>query len=815
MLARLRQVKQTAAGWTACCPAHDDRHPSLSVSIGQSGGIVVHCHAQQCSAEAIAHAVGLELRDFAPPEMLRDEPPPELSFEQRIVTTYDYRDERGELLYQAVRLRDPKEFRQRRICGAQLVNNKPEPVWEWKLGKTRRVPYRLPELLAAEPSRWVAIVEGEKDADNLTAVGILATTAAQGAGKWGTLDPRSLEAFRARKVAILPDRDAPGIRHAIQVAESLASIAAEVRIVELIGLGDGGDVSDWLAADGTAEKLMVLIQLAPNWNDRLRDALAARADEYDAQKKASKAAAKGEKDDKPAAEIRLTDVGNSLRFASQHRDDARYCGMWGQWLIWAMTHWMRDETHRIDLLAKETVRMIFREAGAQSHNVGTQLDTWRPGEAESENDKLKKSMDSVKALGMHALKSESAPRIAAMLRLAQSELAVAPSQLDADPFLLNCLNGTIDLRTGAFREHRREDYLTVVAPVEYDPSATCPDWEASLQSIFPEEPLTDDAPGDVEMIAFVRRLFGLCLSGDVSEQVLVICHGDGSNGKTLVLETLCSILGPYASPAPEGLLMVRRGDAHPTELADLFGRRLVHAAETGEGAKLDESRVKRLTGSEKIKARFCNQDFFSFVPTHKLVVCTNHRPRVRGTDHAIWRRVLMIPFGATFWDDADRPRNSRDVRLPRFRKNKALTRTKFQHERSGILNWLLAGFRDWQNVGLCPPEKIKVAAEEYRQSEDLIGQFVAEWCELESSNDYKTKSGDLYSAFIHWCEENAERALSVTQKAFTIRIEQMTGFKVQRTTARFLPGITIRPEAQTRIDEKRKNKKHEEPQIDL
>lgn len=783
LLSKLRKVQQSHPGqWSACCPAHDDNNPSMSIALGDGGGIVVHCHARQCPAESIAAAVGFTLADFAP--SVNGKHTRELTFEERVERCYDYHDERGNSLYQVVRLHSPKDFRQRHISGAKLVRDEVTgldrrvDVWEWKKG-LRQVPYRLPELLAS--TGWVFIVEGEKDADNLAAVGIAATCNAGGAGKWSLIE-KELKAFRGRKVAIVPDNDSPGLKHAVQVAESLSGIAADIRVVDLSG---AKDASDWLAAGGTAERLMTLVNLAPAWNDNLRTRLLARADELNQQREAEKKAA----EPKPVAdpEVHLTDVGNAARFAKQHRDKARYCATWKSWLIWCGSHWERDERHEVDLLAKETVRMIFREAGSRSSTAGKILNTWKPGETD-ENKQLADNMAGAKALAIHALKSEAGPRIAAMLRLAQSELSITPGQLDHDPFLFNCRNGTIDLRTGEFRPHRREDYLTRVAPVTFDPKATCPDFERALRSIFPEEPLTDDAPGCAELIEFVQRLMGMCLSGDVSEQILAIFYGEGGNGKSVLLETICKIMGQYAGPAPEKLLLVRNKEEHPTELADLEGRRLVHATETGEGARLDETRVKKLTGGDTLKARRVFENHSEFEPTHKLIISTNHRPRIRGTDNAIWRRVLLVPFKARFWDPKKKKKPGEN-RIPRFEKNNRFIQSKFAHEHVGILNWLLAGCRSWIAQGLGPPEQVLAAVEEYQQGEDLVERFVKERIKIGTLTD-KVKSGTVYAAFGLWLQRSGEKS-SISRKAFATRLIQITGCSPKASNGRWFQGIDL------------------------
>ena len=245
LLSKLEGVKPAGQGrWMAKCPGHDDRQASLSVREGDDGRVLVNCHAN-CTTENVVTALGMSMSDLFPPRDSSANP-----VRPTIVAEYDYRDEKGKLLYQAVRL-SPKSFRQRRPTGGG---------WEWALGETRRVLFRLPELLAAAKSAIVWVAEGEKDVLALVALGLVATTNVGGAGKWR---PEYCDALRGHPVVILPDNDDPGRRHAVHVATLLKDIAASVKVVTLPGLPPKGDVSDWLATGGTKEKLLALAERTP------------------------------------------------------------------------------------------------------------------------------------------------------------------------------------------------------------------------------------------------------------------------------------------------------------------------------------------------------------------------------------------------------------------------------------------------------------------------------------------------------------------------------------------------------------------------
>jgi len=308
----------------------------------------------------------------------------------------------------------------------------------------------------------------------------------------------------------------------------------------------------------------------------------------------------------------MTDWGNAKRLVTLHGQDLRYCHPSRRLFIWNSKRWREDDTAAVERRAKATVTSIYVEAAkAQYAKVRQQL------------------VD-------HALKTEGVQRIQAMVSLAESEhsVPVLREMMDRDPLLLNVMNGTLDLRTCTLRPHDRKDMITKLAPVEFDENATCPLWLRCVDRWM---------GGNQNLIGYLQRLVGYCLTADVTEQKLWIFWGGGSNGKTTFVLTILSLLGDYASPAAPDLLLEKRGDTHPTEKADLFGRRFVPCIETEEGRRLAEALMKTLTGTDKVKARRMREDFWEFSPTHKLILACNHKPTVRGADYALWRRIVLVP----------------------------------------------------------------------------------------------------------------------------------------------------------------------------
>jgi putative DNA primase/helicase len=428
----------------------------------------------------------------------------------------------------------------------------------------------------------------------------------------------------------------------------------------------------------------------------------------------------------PPRVYNLTDLGNAERFVRDHGENVRYCYPWGKWLIWTGSRWQRDEAGRVHRLAKETVRSIYREAS----------------NAEDE--------DRRKALAKHAAASESEARIRAMLELSKFELPISPDELDADPWLFNAPNGAVDLRSGKLRGHRREDLLTKMAGTEYQPHADAPEWAAFLKRVL---------PGD-ELRAFVQRAAGYSATGDTSEQCMFIDPGSGANGKSTFQEALASALGDYAMRAPTEMLMAKRAGGVPNDVARLKGVRFVAASETEEDRRLAESLVKDLTGQDSISARMNRAEWFDFRPTHKLWLSTNHKPEIRGTDPAIWRRIHLVPWS---------------MAIPPAEQDRKLLE-KLRGELPGVLAWIVRGCIEWQREGLKAPDDVRRATAAYRIEMDVLGAFLQECCIVDPDSNVAAK--DLYAAYKLWCQENGER--TETQRRFGARLTERGGFERYR-----------------------------------
>jgi putative DNA primase/helicase len=404
-----------------------------------------------------------------------------------------------------------------------------------------------------------------------------------------------------------------------------------------------------------------------------------------------------------------TDLGNAELFTHIHADTLRYVAERRRWLTWDTARWAPDITGEAERAAKETAKVLLdRAAGIEDDTARAKAAKW-------------------------AATAQSESRIRALLVLARSDpqLAVSETQLDAHPYLLAVANGVVDLTTGDLREGDPDDLITRGTDVAYQPDAPCPRWERFLEEIFND---------DHDLIAFVHRLVGYILTGDTREHLLAVLHGQGCNGKSTMLEILKALLGDLATTSAFDTFARARGDRGPrNDLARLRGARLVTASESGEGRRLDEATTKEVTGGDVIAARFLFGEHFEFRPTFKLLLITNHLPRVDGDDDAIWRRLRLVPFERSFEGREDRDLSA-----------------ALHAELPGILAWAVRGCLAWQTHGLGQAGAVTQATAEYRSDEDSLGAFLAE-C---TTHGGEVRAPELRSAYEDHCAQAGEKPLS-------------------------------------------------------
>jgi len=405
-----------------------------------------------------------------------------------------------------------------------------------------------------------------------------------------------------------------------------------------------------------------------------------------------------------------TDLANATAFAAEHAGVLRHVRERRMWLAWDGTRWRRDATGDAERAAKATARALLDRAVKVE-----------------DEDRRKKAI-------RWALTSQSDRGLRAMLTVASTEpgLSIEAEALDSNPWLLACSNGTVDLRTtGTLRPHDPADLITMATEITYDAKALSPRWLQFMQEVFAE---------DAELIEFMRRFIGYCLTGDTREHVLVVLHGSGRNGKSTLIKILQKLLGEHAVTAELSTFLRARGDRGPrNDLARLHRARLVTAAESGEGRHLDESTVKEITGGDRLAARFLYGEHFEFTPHFKLAVVTNFKPKVSGEDDAIWARLRLVPFDVCF----------------EGREDKTLD-AKLEAEMPGILMWAVAGCLAWQREGLGTAAAVTSATAAYRQDEDVLGAFLAERCVMEG----EVGPAELRLAYDAYCHEIGEKPLA-------------------------------------------------------
>jgi putative DNA primase/helicase len=593
----------------------------------------------------------------------------------------------------------------------------------WGMGQwpALRPLYGLQEL-EARPEAAVLVVEGEKAADAARrfATPYVAVTWPAGAM---AVDKADWTPLTGRKVLLWPDADEPGKKAMHRVAQIIAGDAAEVKVLDVSGQPDGWDAADavfdsWQACRAwMVSRASVWVPVAAPTPPAL-PAPPQATEIIDPET--------GEVEPLPPE---FSDDSLALEFVAQFGAGLRWTPGMG-WMHDEGTHWKRDE-HLIRFdLARKAARSQAMLADA----------------------KVRKAITSAKTVN-------------ALLFLAQSDpdIVVPASQWDNDPLMLNTPAGLVDLRSGKLHERNRAQYLTQIARVSPDNQQTTENWLRFISDVF---------NNDADTIEFVQRMCGYCLSGDRREQKLFFAHGQGSNGKSTLLDILMWIMGSYALKLPTTVLMMTKTDRHPTELAQLHGKRLAVSNELEEGSFWAEARIKELTGDETLTARFMRQDNFTFTMSHKHLIAGNHKPRLKGGDPAMARRMVLLPFLQKFEGRA------KDIKLPE----------KLKAEAPGIMAWIIDGARKWYADGLAIPGNVEDASRDYMAEHDDIAMWMEECCKVE--NGTFAKSSDLYASFRRWKRARGEHEPS--QTVWGEKISVVPGLqKVKRAGVMTVKGLDL------------------------
>lgn len=433
----------------------------------------------------------------------------------------------------------------------------------------------------------------------------------------------------------------------------------------------------------------------------------------------------------------LTDTGNAERFFDQHEDSVRWVPEWNRWVIWTGSHWKRDEHLRIRRLAIDSVKSIENEANFVTDPEFKGL------------------------IFKWASNSQGKTRLDSMLELAKAFLAMPAEDFDTYHNLLNFENGTVDLKTGIVFDHDRSMYLTRVAPTNYNPDAKAP--------VF-EKVVMDLVMGREDVYEYLQIALGYSVTGLTVEDVFFILYGPGRNGKSTVLETVSYVLGDYAKSARAETFFDSNGI--PSDLAMLAGSRFVAAAETESGQKISDALVKRLTGGDKILARFLYGEWFEFDPTFKIWLATNHKPTISTQSLAIWERVRLIPCENV---------------IPKSQRDPGLRQHLREIETEGIARWLVEGAMRWYANGLGnTPDEVEEATDEYRKEMDIIGDFIDEVCN-EGGN---VPANDLYKAYVSWAREQGRPVFG--SRRFTSEMKE-AGYKTEKIEGKnTFPGISLK-----------------------
>lgn len=555
------------------------------------------------------------------------------------------------------------------------------------------------------------ITEGEKKCLSAESHG-LACLAVSGVNQWHEKGQKTLHpdfahvALEGREVMLAFDRDALANRlvrdQETALGRALMGAGARVYIVRFPE--DAPKLDDFLARHELSE-LGALVADAKKHGQVVKETRVSGA---------------------PAPATELTDLANAERLARLHGEELRYCEQTSTWYAWTGKRWERDQTQIVVRRAMATVRSIYAEADA----VGDE--------------------DARNAMRAHARRSESQGRIAAIIKLAGAlrSLAISLERFDADPWLLNCENGTVDLRTGQLLEHQRSRFITKLAPVHFDPEARHERWDKFLEHV------TD---GSAEVADFLARAVGYSLTGDTREDKFFFIFGPPGRGKSTFVGAIEAALGEYARTADVSTFLASSsftggGDRPRPDLVRLAGSRICVCKEIDAGAKLAEGLVKTITGGDVITVRDLHSKPLELRPTFKLWLVANDPPTIRSDDAGMWRRVVRVPF-------------TRPVDKPEQGFREALIGEP--ELRTAVLAWAVRGVRAWLDGGLRIPAAVLESTADYRAEMDPVGEFFERHCVFE--HDTRCARKELRKAYEEWCKDDGHQPLGARRFSAALR----------------------------------------------
>lgn len=746
LLARFKGVEEHAdGGYSALCPAHNDSDPSLRIWRGDDLKVRLTCRAG-CRTGDVIEAVTLEWTDLfqvtgegatvpkEKPKVVAGAPIAALRVWLDGLTPVPYSRMALDYAWKRFGLMGADTDR----LGLRYASDVPGPNFVSPSfaryprlvvplngfdGVTRGAQGR--DLSGECPGRWLSlrnpdgqrwspygvfrgeagyepIIITEGPGDGLTAVALgYDVVAVRGAALVNNAEllEEIANGVRNRLVILAGDSDKAGQEFNRRVATGLGAHGIDVHALELPQ--GAGDITAWREADpeGFAGAFHAAVKAArpvesnaAHDRDRRRNAMAERTgaravDEDDASDAVAQLRAVqdqyGEDDGNP-------DAVNAYAFAAWVSGRVRYAKGLG-FFVWNGVTWQCDS----DLLRSEIHRMGAALA------VGGEAKRAKPFLMTTRIDALITELR-----GVPGVKVDS-------------------DLFDAKPHLLSFRNGVVDLRTGKLRPHDKDDMLTVSLPVDYEPEATAPRWEQFVAEIMPGMP---------EMPGYLQRLVGYGITGSTSEQCFAVLWGKGANGKSVFTETLTDVFGRITKTTPFSTFETRASGGIPNDIAALRGARLVMASEGNADKRMDEALIKRVTGKDKITARFMRQEFFTFAPTFLMWLATNHKPEFASQDEGLWRRVKLIPFTRYFAP------NERDYDLD----------SKLRAEAAGIIAWAVRGAVEWYANGLRDPEVVTSATREYRETSDTLAGFFPGV--LVADDNARMDGNDAYTAYRDWCE---------------------------------------------------------------